>query len=197
MEILMLFVNFWLNRIQRFKIVPSRSRKWKKRYLAFNWKKNYFCQMFTDDARLMLGLDLNVTLPLDLTRNIESYHKRSNRRKFPENQEQPIPCEINHAPWLVKNGKTLFSKLTQKISWLTQGKEARSRWASKWISPLRQILFILLGSYFNDVCCTFHLGQMLIRFLSINFDIYCSLALQLSCTFSDKNIVSKQNSIKK
>ena len=53
--------------------------------------------MFTDDARLMLGLDLNVTLPLDLTRNIESYHKRSNRRKFPENQEQPIPCEINHA----------------------------------------------------------------------------------------------------
>ena len=26
--------------------------------------------------------------------------------------------------------------------------------ASKWIYPLRQILFIILGSYFNDVCCT-------------------------------------------
>ena len=50
-----------------------------------------------------------------------------------------------------------------------------------WISPLRQILFILLVSYFNDVCCTFHLGKMFIRILSIIFDIYCSFAPQLSC----------------
>ena len=56
-----------------------------------------------------------------------------------------------------------------------------SRQAGKWISPLRQILFILLGSYFSDVCCTFHLGQMFIRFLSIIFDFYWSLALQLLC----------------
>ena len=48
-----------------------------------------------------------------------------------------------------------------------------------WISPLRQILFILLVSYFNDVCCTFHLGKMLIRILSIIFYIYSSLAPQL------------------
>ena len=81
---------------------------------------------------------------------------------------------------MVKNDKTLFSKLTQKISQLTRGKEAR-RQASKWISPLRQILFILLVSYFNDVCCTFHLGKMFIRFLSIIFHIYCSLVPQLSC----------------
>ena len=81
---------------------------------------------------------------------------------------------------MVKNDKTLFSKLTQKISQLTRGKQAR-RQASKWISPLRQILFILLVSYFNDVCCTFHLGKMFIRFLSIIFDIYCSLVPQLSC----------------
>ena len=53
--------------------------------------------------------------------------------------------------------------------------------AGKWISPLRQILFILLGSYFSDVCCTFHLGQMFIRFLSIIFYFYWSLALQLLC----------------
>ena len=50
-----------------------------------------------------------------------------------------------------------------------------------WISPLRQILFILLVSYFNDVCCTFHLGKMFIRILSTIFDIYCSLAPQLTC----------------
>ena len=56
-----------------------------------------------------------------------------------------------------------------------------SRWASKWISPLRQILFIHMGSYFKDVCCTFHLGQIFIRFLSIIFDFYRSLALQLLC----------------
>ena len=35
----------------RFKIVPSRSRKWKTGYLAFNWKKNFFHQTLTDDAR--------------------------------------------------------------------------------------------------------------------------------------------------
>ena len=29
-----------------------------------------------------------------------------------------------------------------------------------------------LSSYLNDVCCTFHLGKMFIRFVSIIFDIY-------------------------
>ena len=140
----------------------------------FQLKKKFWWTL-TDDAR-----HKNKPPLLDFTRIFNSYHKRNDRRKFPEKQERPIPHEINHAAWLVKNGKTLFSKLTQKISWLTQGKEARSRWASKWISPLRQILFILLGSYFNDVCCTFHLGEMLIRFLSIVFYIYWSLVLQLS-----------------
>ena len=62
------------------------------------------------------------------------------------------------------------------LSW----SEAR-RQSSKWISPLKQILFILMVSYFNDVCCTFHLGKMFVRILSIIFNIYCSLAPQLSC----------------
>ena len=35
--------------------------------------------MFTDDARLK-----NVPPPLDLTRILKSYHKRNDRRKFPE-----------------------------------------------------------------------------------------------------------------
>ena len=56
--------------------------------------------------------------------------------------------------------------------------EAR-RQASKWISPLRQILFILLVSYFSDACCIFHLQKMLIRILSIIFNIYCSFPPQL------------------
>ena len=114
-------------------------------------------------------LDIMPT-PLNLSRILKSYDKRSDRRKFPEKQERPIPGEINYATCLVKNRKTVFSKLTRKISQWTRGKQA-SRQASKWISALRQILFILQGSYFNDVCCTFHLGQMFIRFLSIIFDI--------------------------
>ena len=85
----------------------------------------------------------------------------------------------------------------RKIAWLDWPKTAKhfsvnsggkflswhevNRRASKWISPLRQILFILLGSYFDDRCCTFHLGQIFIRFLSIIFDIYWRLVQQLSC----------------
>ena len=68
---------------------------------------------------------------------------------------------------------------TQKISKLTRGEQSgkqagkqASRRASKWVSLLRQILFIILGDYFNDLCYTFDLGQMFIRFLSIIFDIY-------------------------
>ena len=36
-------------------------------------------------------------------------------------------------------------------------------------SPPRQTLFLLLGSHFSDVSCTFHLGANVYRFLSIIF----------------------------
>ena len=66
-----------------------------------------------------------------------------------------------------------WSKMTKHFSVNTCRKflswhEAR-RQPSNWISPHIQILFILLVSYFNDVCCTFHLGKMFIRSLSIIF----------------------------
>ena len=90
-----------------------------------------------------------------------------------------------------------WSKTAKHFSVNSRGKflswhEARRR-ASKWISPLRQILFILLVSYFNNVCCNFHLGKMFIRILSIIFDIYCSLDPQLSfitARFSDSMFLS-------
>ena len=66
MEISTVFVNFHLNQIQNS---PVQIKK----------IKNYFCQKFTDDARLK-----NVPPPLDLTRILKSYHKRNGRRKFPE-----------------------------------------------------------------------------------------------------------------
>ena len=139
--------------------------------LSFQLKTRYFCQTFTDDAKLK-----NVPSPLDLTRILKSYHKRNDRRKFPE---RPIPREINRAAWLVIGQKRQNTSVNSRGKFLSWHEERRR--ASNWISPHIQILFILLVSYFNDVCCTFHLGKMFIRFLSIIFDIYCSLAPQLSC----------------
>ena len=76
MEILTVFVNFLLNQIQNCSI---QIKKMKDGIFSFQLKKNYFCQTFTDDARLK-----NVPPPLDLTRILNSYHKRNDRRKFPE-----------------------------------------------------------------------------------------------------------------
>ena len=75
MEILTVFVNFLLNQIQNCSIQIKKM----KDGFSFQLKKNYFCQIFTDDARLK-----NVPPPLDLTRILKSYHKRNDRRKFPE-----------------------------------------------------------------------------------------------------------------
>ena len=48
--------------------------------------------MLTDDAR-----HKNAPPPLDLTRTLKSYHKKNDTRKFPEKEERPISCQINHA----------------------------------------------------------------------------------------------------
>ena len=47
--------------------------------LNFQLKKRYFCQTFTDDAKLK-----NVPSPPDLTRILKSYHKGNDRRKLLE-----------------------------------------------------------------------------------------------------------------
>ena len=72
----MVFVNFQLNQIQNCSV---QIKKIKDGIFSFQLKKNYFCQTFTDNARLK-----NVTPPLDLTRILKSYHKRDDRRKIPE-----------------------------------------------------------------------------------------------------------------
>ena len=58
---------------------PDRENEKRDIQLSIEKKKHYFCQTFTDDARLK-----NVCPPLDLTRILNSYHKRNDRRKFPE-----------------------------------------------------------------------------------------------------------------
>ena len=76
MEILMFFVNFYLIQIQN---CSGQIKKMKDEIFSFQLEKKYFCQMFTENARLK-----NVPFPLDLTRILKSYHKRNDRRKFPE-----------------------------------------------------------------------------------------------------------------
>ena len=72
----MVFVNFHLHQIQN---CFGQIKKLKDKIFSFQLKKKYFCQTFTDDARLK-----NVPPSLDLTRILKSYHKRNDRRKFPE-----------------------------------------------------------------------------------------------------------------
>ena len=48
MEISTIFVNFRLNQIQNCFV---QTKKMKDRTFSFQLKKNYFCQMLTDDPR--------------------------------------------------------------------------------------------------------------------------------------------------
>ena len=74
MKILTVFVNFQLHQIQN-----CFGQNIKQDIQLSIEKKNYFHQMFTDNARLK-----NVPPPLYLTRILKPYHKRNDRRKFPE-----------------------------------------------------------------------------------------------------------------
>ena len=65
MEILMFSVNFQLNQIQNCSV---QIKKMNDRIFSFQL-----------DAR-----HENVPSPLDLTKILKSYHKRTDRRKFPE-----------------------------------------------------------------------------------------------------------------
>ena len=118
MEISTVFLNFWLNQVQNCSV---QIKKMKDRIFSLQLKKNCFWQTFTDNARLR-----TVPPPLDLTRILKSYHKRNDRKKFPEkigaaNATWDKSCRlIGQKP---ENGKTPFSKLTWKISYLTQGEE--------------------------------------------------------------------------
>ena len=147
------FVNFWLNQIQT---VPARSRKWKTGHLGFNFKKHYFCRTLRDNAR-----HKNVPPPLDLTWILKSYHARKDRSKFRE--FVVYPREINLVAWLAKNGKTVFSKLTQKISSFTRGEQASKQMDSSFpfsgkffsafwlvISAKYVVLFILGNNFLLD-----------------------------------------------
>ena len=76
MEVATIFVNFRRNQIQNCSV---QIKKMKDGILSFQFKKNYFCRMLTENAR-----HKNVPPSLDLTRILKSYHNRNDRRKFLE-----------------------------------------------------------------------------------------------------------------
>ena len=76
LEILRVFADFQLNQVQN---CWEQIEKMKAGSFSFPFKKNCTCQSLTDGARLK-----NAPPPLDFTRILKSYHKRNDRRKFPE-----------------------------------------------------------------------------------------------------------------
>ena len=77
--------------------------------------------------------------------------------------------------------KTVFCKLTQKISLSVSGKQ-KSRQGCTWLLVFLSQIFRyfppFLGCYFSGTSCTFHFGQMFNGFLTSTFDFYWSLDLQ-------------------
>ena len=98
-----------------------------------------------------------------------------------EKIKSTIPCEQYYAAWLVKNSKTLFSKLTRKISLLVSGEHVSQHLVSSFPFSDFCILSSLFGFYFSGISCTFQFWQMFNGFLTSTFQFYWSLALQLSC----------------
>ena len=149
MEISTFFVNFGLNQIQNCSV---EIQKMKDGIFIFQLKKILLLNVSRQCQKK------NVPPPLDLTRILKLYHESNDRKKLSEKQEPPIPCEINHAILLVKNGKVLFNKLTWKISQLTQDEQASRKQESKQVDfSLQTNTSFSFGQSFNDVCCTFHL----------------------------------------
>ena len=89
MEISTVFVSFHLNQIQNY--CPDQENERRDIQLSIEKK-------ITSAKRLQTMLDLKMfPPPLDLTRILKSYHKRNDRKKFPEISEWLIPREISHA----------------------------------------------------------------------------------------------------
>ena len=69
--------------------------------------------------------------PYGFIKNLRLIHQRESHMRFTGKMKAAIPCEQNYVAWLVKNDKTVFSKLTREISLSVSGKQA-IRWASTW-----------------------------------------------------------------
>ena len=57
-------------------------------------------------------------------------------------------------------------------NFLVDTRQAGKQTSGFQLSSLRQALFSLLGSFFSEICCTFHIWQMFIRLLTITLNFY-------------------------
>ena len=104
--------------------------------------------MSTDDAK-----HENVPPILDLTRILKSCHKSNERNKFTEKKDQTMSRGISPATRFVKNGKTLFSKLTRKIPSLVSGELVSKQvdFPAFWVViSVKYFVLTIMGKYLLD-----------------------------------------------
>ena len=80
-----------------------------------------------------------------------------------------IPREQNYSAWLVKNGETVFSKLTQKISLSVSGKQA-SRQAITWSLVFLSQIFTYFLDFWDVILVEYPVLVTLGKFLIMSRD---------------------------
>ena len=88
-------------------------------------EKNTYCRSLPKWSKIKL-----YSPPYDLIKNLWQIHSRDSHVEF-TGKKSAIPHEQNYVAWLVKNGKTVFSKLTRKISLSVSGKQASRKSSSR------------------------------------------------------------------
>ena len=82
-------------------------------------KKKYILPKLTEMERNWI-----IFTPYGTIKNLWQIHSRDCHVEFTAKIKSAIPREQNYAAWLVKNGKTVLSKLTRKISLSVSGEQA-------------------------------------------------------------------------
>ena len=94
--------------------------------------KNTYCQS------LLKWSEIELYSPswYSLIRNLWQIHSRHSHVEFTGKIKLTIPPQQNYVAWLVKNSKTVFSKVMQKISLSVSGKQASNH--SAWSLPFSE-----------------------------------------------------------
>ena len=95
----------------RLKKLTIRKILWITNIYAFNWKKRHAAEAYRNEGKLNYVHPPMVLLKI-FERSIYGIATWISREKI----KYTIPHEQNHMPWLVRNSKTVFSKLTGQIS---------------------------------------------------------------------------------
>ena len=114
-EILALLQEIWL------KHLTSRKLFWSSNIYALKLKKIPAAEAYRNGAKLNY-VHPSLVLSKIFDRSIYVIATWNSQEKI----KSAIPHGQNHTPWLIKNGKTFFSKLMQQISLSVLGKQVAS-----------------------------------------------------------------------